>query len=102
MEAISNQLGATLTEKQDEHDLPVGGWVMQTRPGSDDPNGKIRLKVSNAEEVRILRDKLQDCTIRVGGEHVAIQVNNFAILDHPNQRQGKGQGAPRFSAAGAP
>ena len=102
MGSVSIQLAATLEDKQDEHDLPVGGWAMLLRPGSNEPSGKIRLKLSNSEEVHTLRHKLQDCSIRVGGEHLAVQVNNFAILDHPNQRQGKGPGAARSSRAAVP
>ncbi len=77
---------------------------MLLHPGTQEPNGRIRIRLLNAEDAKKLEDAIHAQPVGVGGELMAIQVTNPALQRLPachHQYQGNGAGIPQ-SRVGAP
>ena len=92
MKSIASRLGAVLFERPVGENLEPGHWCMLKHPGSQDPTGRARIRLSNRADAEKLEKAINAQPVYVGGETLAIQVSNPALMKLPFW-QGNGQGA---------
>ena len=92
MKNIGIEFGAVLNQKQEDATLEPGDWCMLKHPGTQDPTGRMRIRLSNSDDVKKLEDMFHAQPVEVGGEFCALQVSNSAFMKLPLQ-QGNDMGA---------
>ena len=92
MKNIGIKFGAVLNQKQEDATLEPGDWCMLKHPGTQDPTGRMRIRLSNSDDVKKLEDMFHAQPVEVGGEFCALQVSNSAFMKLPLQ-QGNDMGA---------
>ena len=100
MFTLNDELKANLKEQREREELQTGGWQLLTTTGTDKLSGRIRLRLSNKQEVLGLQKAFHGSSLQVGELTATIQISNLSCDDLP-QCQGT-QGAPLFHVGGAP
>ena len=83
MGAVQTRMGLTFKEALQEHELGTCEWVMCLDAGDSTPNGRVRVKLPNTSSAKMLESVVRDQVVVVGGDSVALQVNNYQVMDLP-------------------
>ena len=93
MTNIQSRVGTLLREVSTDQDLLAGDWTMCLEPATQEPTGRVRIKLPNTLAAKELENAAHNQVVTVGGEALAVKVNNFHITDLP-RCQGNATGAP--------
>jgi hypothetical protein len=94
MAAVAQKLGVILQERSAGQELSIGQWAMLCHPGTEEANGRIRLRLGNAEDARVLEDAIQNSPVRIGEQLAVLSVSNPLLSAIPGLSEGDRRGAP--------
>jgi len=90
MKTAADNLQVPLLEMSEEQVLVSGPWCMLSEPGTDQPRGRIKVRLSSIGQARQLEDCLQSSPVMLGGKILTVDVQNLVLH---RMGQGNGQGA---------
>ena len=102
MQAVSAKMGANLARREEGEVLEAGDWCVLYHPGTIDPNGRVRVRLQNADDAKLLQEAIHAQPVVVGGENVAVQVSNPALLKLPANTHSHQRGGPHASVGPPP
>ncbi len=94
MNALAPQFRFSFQEVVEGQELPLGGWRMLKMPGTDDPSGRIQIRLGNSADSKHLEDIAHSVPISIGGSLVALAVTNSKLQALPKCFSGNDGGAP--------
>ena len=83
MESVSRSMAFTLREVDAPFPNNMGEWAILHKPGTDIPNGSIRLRVGCVEDAKRIEQIVQGSLVVIGGRRVGVQVTNPVLLGGP-------------------
>ena len=78
MKATGSTLSIQLKETKDEPEVELGvnEWKMVLKPGTQEPSGRIRIRMGSTGAARELEEVIHGCPIKIGGCTATIEVSN--------------------------
>ena len=79
MKTASDNLQVPLMEMSEEQVLMSAGWCMLSEPGTDQPTGRIKIRLSSIGQARQLQDCLQSSRVMLGGKILTVDEENSVL-----------------------
>ena len=89
MKTAADNLQVPLLEMSEEQVLVAGAWCMLSQPGTDQPTGRIKVRLASLVQARQLEDCLQSSPVMLGGKILTVDVQN-PVLHRIGQGNGRG------------
>ena len=94
MQAVSEKLGVALVQRREGVTLEVRQWCSVLHPGTDEPTGRIRIRLESSADAKVLENAVHAQPVSVGGQIMAVQVSNPSLLKLPTCSSGNAEGPP--------
>ena len=80
---VAQQMQVPLREVNEPLPSALGEWTMISHPGTDEPNGTVKIRLGSVDDAKRLEQNLQGSIVVIGGRRVCVQVSNPVLLHAP-------------------